>query len=1123
MKKTIAITLLIASVWLFKGCNDGKFRILVFSKTAGFRHKSIENGKAMFLKIASENGYKVDTSENASIFTDENLKKYNAIVFLSTTGDILNGNQQVALERYIQSGGGFVGIHAATDTEYDWPWFCQMVGGNFESHPHIQKATINVLDKSHPSTEHLNNQWIREDEWYNFKNLNPNVKVLATIDEKSYSGGKLGDYHPMVWYHEYDGGRAFYTEFGHTEASYEDPDFIKHIIGGIKYAVGEGKNLDYAKARSQYRPDQSRFQKNVIKEGLNEPMALAVSPRGKVFYCERRGGVFLYDPTKGGTKKVADVYVDDFAGHGLMGMCLDPNFDYNQYVYLFYLNKEEQYKLSRFTFKNEELDLSTEQNIISFHFDKEPGAHNGGTILFDKHGNLVISIGDNTPPWQANGYPPYDQREGREIYDAQRTSSNTRDLRGKILRIKPNYGKPGYTIPDGNLFPKNSKDGLPEIYAMGCRNPWRMSYDAKNDIIYWGEVGPDARADSSIGPKGYDEINQAKKPGFYGWPYFVADNKPYKMVDLVNPTPGALADEKNPTNFSKNNTGLKNIPFAPQKAFVYYPYDQSFEFPEVGMGGRTACAGPVYEVLKHKNSDVKFPSYYDGKLFIYEWMRDWVKVVTTDEQGNYISTEPVFDGLKFDHPTHMAFAPDGSLYVLEYGLIWYSQNENARLSRITFHQGNRPPVAKVTPISDTIGAVPLKVTLAATKSFDKDGDSLTYEWSNGDFLEAKGKEVTFTYTSPGVYWAKLVAKDKNGAVSQVFQKIIAGNTYPTVRLNFNSGNRTFYWEDTELSYTTQVSDKEDKFIDQKRLKVVMNYLNIGKDIYPLTTPEHTAAPTERSITENKLIANSDCKACHAFNKKSVGPAFTEIAKRYNGEQGATDMLAKKIINGGAGNWGEHAMSAHPQLSLATAKEMVNYILGLAMEDSKNTKLMPMNGVVPSSEFEGKKGTFYITATYTDGGKDGKGTLSAFDKVCLINNQLEAIDNDSTIGSIAITSSVEGKQNFYQGAFADKSWIKFKNLDLTGIDGITLRTNSKEARGKIEIRIGSANGKTIASIPIKPAGEWEKWDVATAPILPTNGYQNVYVIFLNDRKGDKHEMINVDWIRFEKSKGKLAMK
>ena len=211
--------------------------VLVFSKTNGYRHGSIPAGIAAIKAMGEANKFTVEATEDSLAFTDENLSKYKAVIFLSTTGNVLGEAQEKALEKFIQHGGGFVGVHAAADCEYDWPWYVKMVGASFLSHPEQQVAKLLVKDKSQGSTKQLPDTWERKDEWYNFKSMNPDVKVLITIDENSYKGGKNGDNHPMAWFHDYDGGRAFYTELGHTEESFSEPLYLQHLLGGIQYAL----------------------------------------------------------------------------------------------------------------------------------------------------------------------------------------------------------------------------------------------------------------------------------------------------------------------------------------------------------------------------------------------------------------------------------------------------------------------------------------------------------------------------------------------------------------------------------------------------------------------------------------------------------------------------------------------------------------------------------------------------------------------------------------------------------------------------------------------------------------------------------------------------------------------
>jgi len=676
-------------------------RVLVFSKTAGYRHSSIANGKAAIEKLGKENGFEVDITEDSSVFTENNLKKYAAVIFLNTTGNILDYQQEAAFERYIQAGGGFVGIHSATDTEYDWIWYARLVGGNFSSHPKQQPAKIIVVDTTHPSTKHLPVIWERFDEWYNFKNLNKNVNVLLKIDEKSYEGGKMGDDHPMAWYHEYDGGRAFYTELGHTEESYTESNYLKHILGGIQYAIGNNK-LDYSKAKTQFPPDENHFTKIVLSQGeFFEPTEMTILPNLDVLIVQRRGEILLY---KNDTKKVKqagllNVYwktkinTNVNAEEGLLGVCKDPDFAKNNRVYIFYSPADTSVnRLSRFELKNDIIDMTSEKIILQFYSQREICCHTGGSITFGSDGLLYLSTGDNSTPFDEKdqpfvnrGYAPLDQRPGHEQYDARRTASNSNDLRGKVIRIKINDDGT-YIIPDGNLFAKNQANTKPEIYVMGTRNPYRISVDQKNGFLYWGEVGPDSDKDSldTRGPKGYDEFNQARKAGYFGWPLFVGNNFPYHEYDYNTGKPGAAFDPSKPVNNSRNNTGIKELPPV-SPAFIWYPYGISSDFPQLGTGGRTAMAGPVYyaDLFPGKKG---LPDYYNGKLFIYEWMRNFIRAVSLQPNGDFYKMEPFMEKTKLAAPVDMELGPDGKLYILEYGTGWFSKNKDAGLSRIDYKE-----------------------------------------------------------------------------------------------------------------------------------------------------------------------------------------------------------------------------------------------------------------------------------------------------------------------------------------------------------------------------------------------------------------------------------------------------
>lgn len=212
--------------------------VLIFTKTEGFRHSSIPTGVEAVTHLADQEDINTYHTENASYFQPDSLQAFNAVIFLNTTGDVLNDSQQEAFEQYIRDGGGYLGIHSAADTEYEWPWYGDMAGAYFTSHPEVQEATIKVLDHSHAATSFLPEEWSRTDEWYNYKNISDEITVLMELDESSYEGGENGDFHPIAWYHNFDGGRAFYTGLGHTEEAYSEPLFIDHLRGALQYVIG---------------------------------------------------------------------------------------------------------------------------------------------------------------------------------------------------------------------------------------------------------------------------------------------------------------------------------------------------------------------------------------------------------------------------------------------------------------------------------------------------------------------------------------------------------------------------------------------------------------------------------------------------------------------------------------------------------------------------------------------------------------------------------------------------------------------------------------------------------------------------------------------------------------------
>jgi cytochrome c len=1088
---------------------NGK-RVLVFSKTKGYRHASIPVGQKLIMKFGKENGFAVDTTENATAFTDENLKKYSEVVWLSTTADVLNDDQQVAFERYIQAGGGYVGIHAATDTEYDWTWYNKLAGAQFASHPknNVQTAEAYVVNRNHPSMEGFPDRWTVKDEFYDFKNFNKDVTVLIKMDEKTYKEGQMGDDHPIAWFHEFDGGKAFYTNFGHTDETYADPVFMKHLLNGMKWAMAD--KLDYTKSR----PEENRFVRKVLVNNLDEPTELVVLDNGKILFTERKGAVKVYDPKSGTTNLAATIPVHFQREYGLLGINIDPDFKNNNWVYVYYsaVDPDKNNRLVRIKWDdaNNKLLLNTEQLLLNVAENRIGGqddcCHTGGSIAWDKQGNLYLSTGDNTNPFQSNGFSPSDLRPGREKFSALNSSSNTADLRGKILRIKPRVGE-GYDIPEGNLFPKGTEGARPEIYVMGNRNPYRIAVDQRTGFLYWGEVGPDAGEDNpKRGPRGHDEVNQARKAGYFGWPLFVGDNKPYRLFNFADSTSGSYFDPAKPINPSTEIKGLKELPPA-QKAFIYYPYADSPEFGAiVGKGGRNAMAGPVYYYDDYADSKVKFPRYYDGKLFAYEWMRGWINPVTMAPNGDFISMEHFMPSTSFNHPMDMQFAKDGSLYMLEYGSNWFAQNEEARLTHITYNAGNRTPVAMAS-VDKTVGAVPLKVSFSSKGSLDYDKDAIKYEWTFGKGLpKSTEANPTFTYTKPGDYTATLKVTDAKGnaATSQVSVK--AGNAVPDVEIAMK-GNKSFFWDNKPIAYEVKVNDKEDgtlaKGVDQNDVLLTVNYLE-GFD-KTMIAQGHQA--NTGFATGKRLIELSDCKACHSIDKKSVGPAYIDVAKKYQKDRNAVKMLAEKVIKGGGGVWGEQAMAAHPQLKQDEAEDMVRYVLSLASE--KKIKSEPLTGTYVA-ESKAKPGSYVFTASYTDKGNGVIGPLTGSQTIALRPARMKATSYDS--GKEFMKYKLpEGNEVVV--ATANNGYIAFENLDLTGISKLKagiFTAKGMTVGGILEIHADSPTGPKLGSVDISNETMGE---VAIPLQVPADRRQHdIYLVFKNPNTGGK-PLYSIDWLEF----------
>ena len=808
------------------------FSVLVFTKAEGYRHASIEEGVAALKSLGDRHDFTVTATGSPAVFDPDSLARYGAVVFLNTTGDVLDAAQQAAFERYIQAGGGFVGIHAAADTEHDWPWYGDLVGAYVEEDSserdlEVQEADVHVLDPAHPATAHLPPRWTLTDAWYNYQaSPRGDVHVLATLEEQSYEGGTMGYDHPIAWVHLHDGGRAFYTGLGHTPEIYDEPLFLRHLLGGIRWAadVEEG-DVGVTVAGS--------FEKAVLDEETTYPMELDVAPDGRVFWIERDGAVKIWDPETEATHLAAFVPVAMKIEDGLLGLALDPKFEENGWVYLYYTPlSEDPNRLSRFTVQGNRLDLSSEKIVLEVKMQRELCCHSAGGLEFGPDGTLYLSTGDNT----GGGAPRTDERPGKEFRDAQRTTANTNDLRGKILRIRPEDDG-SYTIPEGNLFEDDDPLTRPEIYTMGHRNPWRLSIDPETGWLYWGDVGPGHEYEEGKRPLGVEEFGQAKGPGFFGWPYFVGPNEPYRDLDYETETYGDWYDPERPINDSPNNTGIRELPPA-QPPWIWYHYYPTGPFPEMGAGGMSAAAGPFYEYDPETVHPKGLPAYYDGKFFIFEWARGWIQEVTRDEEGDPLGIIPFAPEIPLIRPIDVAIGPEGRLFALEWGNESWGQTRDAKLVRFDYYGSPQRPPAVVAAAEPNSGPAPLRVSFSGSESRNLSGDApLDYAWDfDGDgTVEARTANPTYTYEEPGTFAARLAVTGAGGMTSEEEVAVTVGNAAPEVLIAWPPEGGFFDFNEP-IAYEVDVTDREDGTVVGPGPRVTVQP-HLGHDTH--THPLHT--------------------------------------------------------------------------------------------------------------------------------------------------------------------------------------------------------------------------------------------------------------------------------------------
>ncbi len=828
--------------------------------------------------------------------------------------------------------------------------------------------------------------------------------------------------------------------------------------------------------------DPLRFEKEIIVPACTDPMQLEVTADGRVFFIERRGTVNVVEPQTRRVTLVGEVPVHMRTEVGLLGLALDRDFARSQALFLFFSPREtsDTMRLSRFILREGRLDLASEKVLLEFQVKPPHFQHMGGGLFMMPNGDLLLGTGDSS------GHLPglmVDERPGQETSDAQRTSPNSRSHLGKILRLHPT-AEGGVTIPPGNLFP-DGRDGLPEIFAMGVRNGFRVSADAKTGIIYWGDVGPNVDAALGVGGEGYDEIHQARAAGFFGHPYFTGPNEAFRRYDFATSKAGALYDVNAPRNDSPNSTGLRALP-PPQPAFIWYPSVQSKEFPMLGSGGRAAMVGPVYRADPAVTSDEKLPEHFDHTLFIFDWMRNWIMAVHLDPDERIDRIRPILPGWRFRKPIELKLAPDHTLYLIESGDKW-NGNTDSQISRLVYRRGNRAPHA-VANADVSAGRLPLKVRFDARGSTDADGDALSFEWTfglGGAFGSTRGAAPEFTFELSGVHPVLLTVSDAHGASSTTSLEIFAGNPPPRVVIT-GPLNGSFYESEQLIAYRASALDEDGGALPAERV-------NVTKKTTRRVREDESVQPPGL-----QLMRATTCFACHQLESKSVGPAFLDVAKKYHNDAHARDLLAQKILTGGIGVWGnEVPMPPHPQHTLEQTRQMMGWVLALA-DSAAPTAPLPVSGTLTAPNFPRNHSTaaptLKLMASALGHEVAGVPALRGTMTLVLHPHRKKAATADETHAAEVVDIFEGGEGNSLRlrsgGAF------RFDTMNLAGITHLTTRLAPLTPGAYwFEARLDAPDGPLLGRemVECQSADTVGKFATVTLPITASDGVHDVVFV------------------------------
>jgi glucose/arabinose dehydrogenase/PKD repeat protein len=858
---------------------------------------------------------------------------------------------------------------------------------------------------------------------------------------------------------------------------------------------------------------------------LGEAMSLAVLPNRSVVHTARDGTVRVTDAA-GNTTTAGKLSVYTHDEEGLQGVAADPGFVTNRFIWLYYSPAlstpggdaptegtqadwdrwKGELRLSRFVLTTgNTLDLASEKIVLRVANDRGQCCHVGGDIDFDATGNLYLTTGDDTNPFQSDSYTPIDERTNRNPqFDAQRSSGNTNDLRGKVLRIKP-QADGTYTIPSGNLFAPGTANTRPEIYAMGFRNPFRMSVDKATGIVWLGDYGPDAGGtNANRGPGGQVEFNRITAPGNYGWPYCTGTNtttETYNDFTFPSGPSGAKFDcATGPVNNSFRNTGQQKLP-APKASWIKYGGDSGTP-PEFGGGSESPMGGPVYRYDPNLNSSVKFPQSLDGRFFAGEYGRRWIKAIEVTGSGGVgdIGAFPWTGTQVMD----MAFGPDGALYVLDYG----TGSNNQALWRIEYIGGtNRNPIAKAAA-NKTSGPSPLTVTFSSAGSSDPEGGALTYSWNFGDGTTSTAANPTKTYHTNGNYTATLTVRDPQGLTGSANVQISVGNTAPSVTLSSPGDGALFSFGDT-VSFQITATDPEDGTIDCSRVKI--RYL-LGHDSHEheitsrtgcsgtITTPvdgEHDPAANVFGVLDAEYTDNGGLTT---HSKRKLQPRHRQgehfsaqngiqLAQHGGAEGGQTvgftdngDWISyTPYVLSGAGSFTARVSSGGAGGTLEVrAGSATGTLLGSAAVANTGNwdTFVNVNGTLSGAP----SGTTQLFLVFK--GVTGQGNLFDLDAFTLnpgsagTNRTVEGEAWTST-GGVQAAAHAGASGGATAGYIDSGDWAGYSQLNTSGAKGFSARISSAGAGGTITIRSGSQTGTVLGSVAVPVTGGWETFqDVST---------------------------------------------